>query len=224
MTSHYPVVSTARRLFHAIRLRLSAVLLLALLALTACSSAPPSAEQSAPVRRDELQAFSLAGRFSLRQEGQSHSGRLDWRHADDSDELLLSSPLGQAMAEIVSKPDGARLNSADGKTQTAASADELLQALLGYPLPLDKLADWVRGRNPQGGTMVVDTLGRPLRLQYQDWRIAYEYDSDEPQALPGRLFVERETLLELRLRIDEWLPLTPPRASLSPSTPASSAP
>ena len=109
------------------------MLLVALLGVTACSSAPPSAEPPLPVRRDALQAFSLAGRFSLRQEGHSYSGRLDWRHADDSDELLLSSPLGQAMAEIVSTPDGARLNSGDGKLQTAASADELLrQGALNY--------------------------------------------------------------------------------------------
>jgi outer membrane lipoprotein LolB len=233
LTSRRSATSADRPLFRGIRAQLSAVLLVALLGLTACGSTPPSAEQASPVRRDELHAFSLAGRFSLRQEGKSYTGRLDWRHADDSDELLLSSPLGQAMAEIVSNPDGARLNSGDGKTQTAASADELLQAVLGYPLPLDKLADWVRGRSPQGGTMAVDALGRPLRLQYEDWRIAYEYDSDEEQALPGRLFVERETLLELRLRIDEWLPLTPtpmrplPVRStpfpLSPSDPASSA-
>jgi len=219
-------------LFRGIRAQLSAVLLLALIGLAACASAPPSGEQASPVRRDELHAFSLAGRFSLRHEGQSYTGRLDWRHADDSDELLLSSPLGQAMAEIVSHPDGARLHHGDGKTQTAASADELLQAVLGYPLPLDKLADWVRARSPQGGTMTVDALGRPLRLQDEDWRIAYEYDNDEAQALPGRLFVERETLLELRLRIDQWLPLTPMRPlpvrstpfPLTPSDPASSAP
>lgn len=218
----------------AIRARLSALLLLALLGLAACGSTPPSVERPSPVRRDELQGFSLAGRFSLRQEGQNYTGRLDWRHTDDSDELLLSSPLGQGMAEIVSTPDGARLNSGDGKPQTATSADELLRAVLGYPLPLDKLADWVRGRSPQGGTMTIDALGRPLRLRYEDWRIDYEYDSDEPQALPGRLFVERETLLELRLRIDEWLPLIaspmrrlPARDKPSPrsaSDPASSPP
>lgn len=202
------------------RALLSVILIPALLGLTSCSGTPSSPDQPLPVGRDELHAFWLAGRFSLRQEAQSYTGRLDWRHADDSDDLLLSSPLGQGMAEIVSDAAGARLTSGDGKTQSAASADELLQAVLGYPLPLDKLADWVRGRNPQGGTMAVDTLGRPLRLHYEDWRIAYEYDSDDPQALPGRLFVEREALLELRLRIDEWSPLKP---SSTPSPPVSRA-
>ncbi|MCP5228451.1 lipoprotein insertase outer membrane protein LolB [Accumulibacter sp.] len=187
-----------------------ALLLFVLTALNACSTVPPPGDTPPPAARDTLQAFSLLGRFSLRQEGESYTGRLDWRHAGDSDQLLLSSPLGQGMAEISSDATGARLTDADGKVRHAASADALLQSVLGYPLPLDKLADWVRGRNPDGGRIVADPLGRPLRLQYEDWRIAYEYDSDDPQALPGRLFVERETGLELRLKIDEWASLSPP--------------
>lgn len=183
---------------------------LVLLGLSACTTVPPPAASALPVARDKLQAFSLIGRFSLRQEGQSYTGRLDWRHADDSDELLLSSPLGQGMAEIRSNAAGARLTDSDGKVRYATSAEALLRSVLGYPLPLDKLADWVRGRNPAGGQITLDPFRRPARLQYEDWRIAYEYDSDDPQALPGRLFVERETVLELRLRIDEWAPLTPP--------------
>ena len=108
------------------------------------------------------------------------------------------------MAEIVSDADGARLTASDGTSHTAASPDALLQSVLGYPLPLSKLVDWVRGRSPDGGKLSVDALGRPLQLRHEDWRIDYQYDSDDPQALPGRLFVEREGILELRLRIDQW--------------------
>ena len=42
------------------------------------------------------------------------------------------------------------------------------------------------------------------RMIIEDWRIDYDYDSDDPQALPGRLFVEREGGFTLRLRIDQW--------------------
>lgn len=175
-----------------------------MLALTACASRWPHAEGQGHTQRESLQGFALAGRFALRQEGQGYAGRLDWRHAGEHDELLLSSPLGQGMAEIVSDADGARLTASDGTSHTAASPDALLQSVLGYPLPLSKLVDWVRGRSPDGGKLSVDALGRPLQLRHEDWRIDYQYDSDDPQALPGRLFVEREGVLELRLRIDEW--------------------
>jgi outer membrane lipoprotein LolB len=66
---------------------------------------------------------------------QNYAGRLHWRHDGDRDELLLSSPLGQGMAEIVSDASGARLTASDGNSHTAATADELLQSVLGYPCP-----------------------------------------------------------------------------------------
>ncbi len=159
---------------------------------------PPAAQ------RDSLHAFTLAGRFSIRHEDKSYVGRLNWRHDGDRNELLLSSPFGQGMAEIVSDGMGARLTGSDGSSQTAATADELLQSVLAYPLSLNQLLDWLRGRNPDGSKLALDDLGRPLHLRHEDWRIDYEYDNDDPQALPGRLFVEREGGFALRLRIDEW--------------------
>lgn len=182
-------------------------LLCLLSGLGGCAALQPSAIAPAALQRDQLQTFALTGRFSLRQEDQSTIGRLNWRHAEASDELLLSSPLGQGMAEIVSDASGARLTGSDGDTHSAENVDQLLQSVLGYALPLRQLTDWVRGRNPDGGLLTVDALGRPLRLRHAAWRIDYEYDSDDPQALPGRLFVERDSVFELRLRIEQWLPL-----------------
>ena len=140
----------------------------------------------------------------MRQEGKGYVGRLTWRHAGERDTLVVSSPLGQAMAEIVSDADGALLTGSDGGSQRADSADALLQSAIGYPLPLSRLLDWLRGRDPGGGKITRDEWGRPLQLRHEDWRIDYAYDSDAAQALPGRLFVERADGFELRLRIDEW--------------------
>lgn len=174
------------------------------LCLGACASLLPPEESGALPQRDQLFSFTLEGRFSLRHEEKSYAGRLSWRHVGDTDELLLASPFGQGMAEIVSNAGGVRLNTSDGKSYAADDAETLTQQVLGYPLPLSQLLDWVRGRAPDGEFDPPDAFGRPLRLRQNDWRIAYEYDSDDPQALPGRLFVQREGVLELRLRIDEW--------------------
>ncbi|MEF8698264.1 MAG: lipoprotein insertase outer membrane protein LolB [Candidatus Accumulibacter sp. UW20] len=186
------------------------LLLIGGLALTACSTLqPPAAPAVIALQRDQLNAFSLSGRFSLRHEGSSHAGRIDWQHDGDRNRLLLSSPFGQAMLEIVGDADGARLSGSDGHSQTASSVDELLQSALAYPLSLSQLADWLRGRHAAGDELVRDALERPQQLRHEDLRIAYEYDSDQPQALPSRLFVDREDGFVLRLSIDQWLPLTP---------------
>lgn len=174
--------------------------------LSACTDLPPTAGDKVPLQRDALQSFFLEGRFSLRHEDKSYAGRLSWRHVGDGDELLLASPLGQGLAEIVSSSAGARLTTSEGKTYAAADAETLTQQILGYPLPLSKLAAWVLARRPgeTGEFDAPDALGRPLGLRQGEWRITYEYDDDARQALPARLFVKRDDSLELRLRIDEW--------------------
>jgi outer membrane biogenesis lipoprotein LolB len=88
------------------------------------------------------------------------------------------------MAEMVSDASGARLIAGDGRTYAAANADELLQSVLGYPLPLSRLVDWLRGNNPGGGRLTLDPHGRPLRLLHEDWRIDYAYDSDDRKRCP----------------------------------------
>ncbi len=154
--------------------------------------------------RDALNDFMLEGRFSLRQEDKSYAGKLSWRHAGGRDELLLSSPLGQGIAQITAEPGEARLTTSDGKAYSAADAQTLTENVLGYRLPLALLTDWVRGRDTDAANVERDGYGRPLRLRHEDWRIEYGYDSDAPSAPPGRLFAEREGSFELRLRIDEW--------------------
>jgi outer membrane lipoprotein LolB len=98
----------------------------------------------------------------------------------------------------------------------AADAQTLTRQFLGYPLPLEQLADWVRARDSGGEFESRDTIGRPLRLRRDGWRIDYDYGSSElSQALPERIIAERveggeggEGGFELRLRIDEWSRLT----------------
>jgi outer membrane lipoprotein LolB len=181
--------------------------LLGVLFLAGCAAlpAPPRAALADLTPRDTLSAFSLHGRFSLRDEDRNYSGQLSWRHEGVNNELLLASPFGQGIAEITTSESGAQLTTSDGKVYTAADSETLTRQVLGYALPLALLTDWVRGRGV--GVAERDDYGRPRRLLQDDWRIAYEYDSNDAQALPSRLFAERSGGLELRLRIDEWTSL-----------------
>ena len=177
-------------------------LLLGVLLLGGCANLPSSSSTAPP--SDALVAFTIEGRFSLRHEDKSYSGRLSWRHAGMNNELLLSSPFGQGMAEIVTSDSGARLTSSDGKVYEASDAETLTRQVLGYPLPLEQLTDWVRGWGAAAGISERDALGRPLRLRHEAWLIDYGYASDDPQAPPDRIFAERAGGFQLRLRIDEW--------------------
>lgn len=188
--------------------RVVASLVLAALLIGGCAVLPSATTPPAPARTS-LDAFSLEGRFSLRHENRNYSGRLSWRHRGDLNTVLLSSPFGQGMAEITTDEHGASLTTSDGKHETAVDAETLTQRVLGYPLPLTALTDWIRGRDDAAGITERDAQGRPLRLAHQGWRLEYGYESDDAQAPPNRIFAERTGGLELRLKIDEWNSLTP---------------
>jgi outer membrane lipoprotein LolB len=176
--------------------------------LAGCATLP-----SAFLPRDALETFQLEGRFSVRQDEQSHAGRLTWRHTADGDELLLSSPFGQGIAEIVATDEQAALTTSDGKVFAAPDVPSLTEGVLGYRLPLRLLRDWVRARAARAEVIERDAPGRPLRLRFEDWRIEYAYDDDDPQAPPARIFIERSGAFELRLRIDAWSALHAEEAS-----------
>lgn len=190
--------------------------LVAVLLLAGCATPALVPHGEETMARDALDAFSIEGRFALRQQDKSYAGRLTWRHAgasSEGDEVLLASPFGQGLAQITSDAAGARLETSDGKVYAASDSEQLTRDVLGYPLPLARLADWLRGRGR--GEFARDAAGRPLRLLDADWRIDYEYDSDAAQALPSRLFAQRSDGVELRLRVDAWsvLPAGQPPAS-----------
>lgn len=194
-------VGMAGRWFVAVCVALSA------LWLGGCATAPeiPTALPSAA----SLDAFALEGRFSLYQDTRGYSGRLSWTHTPAASEVLLSSPLGQGVAEIAVDAGGARLKTGDGKVYAAPDVDTLTRDVLGYALPLAQLADWVRGR-ADGGEVVRDVLGRITQLRHGDWRVSYGYRGDEAGAPPIRLDAQRLGEFELRLFIDEWRSLSAP--------------
>jgi outer membrane lipoprotein LolB len=171
-----------------------------------CAAWSPSSVKAPP--RDSLADFSLQGRFSLRHEDKNYSGRLSWRHQGISNEVLLSSPFGQGMAEIVTGASGAQLTMSDGQVFAAEDTETLTQQVLGYPLPLTLLTDWVRGR-AGAGQAERDGFGRLVRLRQAGWSIEYGYENDDVQAPPSRIFAQREGGMDLRLRIDEWRRLLP---------------
>ena len=57
--------------------------------------------------------FSLAGRIAARYGSESFTGNINWRHAREGDELLISTPTGQGVAQIVRQGDAVLLKTAE---------------------------------------------------------------------------------------------------------------
>lgn len=94
-------------------------------------------------------AFSLNGRLLAVEGSQRFNATLRWQQSDAS-RILITTPLGQALASIEADARGARLTAADGRRYNAASLADLARRGLGLSLPLDHLPWWLSGRAAPG--------------------------------------------------------------------------
>lgn len=163
--------------------------------LAACASVAPL-----PPKAGE---FAVVGRVAVRYGEEAASGRVAWRHTEADDDLVLSTPLGQGIAEISRREGVYTLVGANRERLTATDPERLTEQALGYPLPLAGLPDWLRGR-PQSGVAAETRYegGRLAELRQEGWTIEYLAYDDEGR-LPQRMRLTRGAL-DIRLAIEEW--------------------
>lgn len=138
----------------------------------------------------QLSQFELDGRIVVRESQSRHYANISWRHDAQRDEILLTTPLGQGVAELSRDARGVRLVMADRKEYAAADWEGLSEQVFGVRLPLDDLPQWLSGRAPPAAS---------------GWRVEYlEYQSDAADALP-MLIEARRGDIELRLKVSEWV-------------------
>ena len=137
----------------------------------------------------QLDAFSLDGRIAVRQGEQRHYANIAWQHDARHDSILVTTPLGQGIAQLSRSDDGARLTTADRKEVAAADWEALAERVLGARLPLNDLPGWLTGRPPDPAT---------------GWQVKYlDYQSEAADALPTLIELKRDDI-EVRLKIDDW--------------------
>lgn len=158
---------------------------LCLLLLAGCGVNPPLPGRPAATG---ISSFAFSGRVAVRQGETRHHLKIDWRHDPSRDEILLATPLGQGVAELVRDGSGAQLLLADRRRFAADDWSALSEQVFGFRLPLQASARWLLGDVTDTGT----------------WRIAVtERESAAPDALPTVIELERDDIA-VRLKIDEW--------------------
>ena len=162
-----------------------------------CASCASLPEHKAP----PLGGFELSGRVAVRSAKDSGTARIFWRHSDDADQMLITSPVGQGIANITREGDRFHLVTGDRKEYTAADAESLTEQALGWRLPLAGLSDWVQGRASAGRP--ADVTGRAeegLEIRQDGWRVAYQ---EFREGKPFRMRLSRDDI-EIRLVVDQW--------------------
>ena len=132
--------------------------------------------------------FSLAGRIAARSGKDAFTGNIAWRHARDGDEMLITTPTGQGVAQIVRQGDAVVLKTAEPREYRAADSEELTERVLGFRLPIEGLAETVQGKPSPA-------------LEGRGWKV--EYQEFDEQRRPTRLRLTTAGA-EVRLAIHQW--------------------
>lgn len=164
--------------------RLRAPRALAVLALVAglagCATLP------APTDSDRVHAGRFAATTTLDGKRENTTGRFQLRVDRERLLLDLASPIGTTLARIESGPAGVVLRTPgdDGREVRSRDAEALAQEVLGWPLPVAGIGDWIEGRpvpsrpsRPQAGAD--GTTG----FEQDGWTIAIaeRFDSGAPR-------------------------------------------
>jgi outer membrane lipoprotein LolB len=175
------------------------------LLLSSCASVTP--RESGRVAAVETGGpFRIEGRLSARRGSEGMTANFTWIHSPPRDDLTVTTPLGQDVAQISGDATAQRveLRTGDGRQDEAPDWSTLTERALGFVLPVAGLGAWVRGAPREGTPFTVepDAAGRASVLRQDGWEIDYGYGDDTTPA-PSRLRLLYADL-EVRIVIDRW--------------------
>jgi len=155
-----------------------------------CAVTPPRLPGADNTLAPELAPRDWAGRFSVSSQisVSSQSSGVDTRQdaavgrflltsvpssGGRTLDLMLQSPFGQTLATARRLPDGtASLVMANGRMLTAGSLDALLEQAIGWPLPVERLTDWLDDRFER--VLTRDSAGQITSATDSGWQISRE--------------------------------------------------
>jgi len=198
--------------------RPAVVVLLPLLAgalLVGCSAVPPAAGEQAArkllydqrlARLSPLDTWSLEGRLAVSNASDGGSGYLSWRQQGDTSRMDFHGALGRGAWRLLANQDGAELEFADGSRYHAATIDDLVRDQVGWQIPVETLAWWIRGLAAPGRYQrrLLDEEGRLSRLDQNGWTIEFgRYGTVDELTLPLRM-TARQDDRTVKLAVRKW--------------------
>jgi outer membrane lipoprotein LolB len=159
--------------------------------------------------------LALSGRISAQYQNNGKDealhGNFEWTQTASTTTVTLLSPLGQTLAVIEVAPDRAIMTQSGKPPRTAADVDRLAAEVLGWPLPVSGLRNWLQGfgNGPDGRKFTAFPQGPDSHTTADGWQLRYAAWQEEGQsARPRRIDLKRSTTeagdVSIRIVIDNW--------------------
>ncbi|MBY6186252.1 lipoprotein insertase outer membrane protein LolB [Marinobacter hydrocarbonoclasticus] len=184
-------------------------LLFFIILISGCTTTIPAGDAPAA----EAPNWHLRGKLAVIQPDERMSANLSWRHRDSSgqDDLRLSTPLGTTVLVLNSQPGLAQVQF-DGKTHQGTSADQLIERLTGWPLPLSQISRYLLGDTRGAESVEYDELGEVKSLTMvhpqtgEQWQLHYlGWQQLSGYKVPVQIELRRGDQ-RLKLALSHWQP------------------
>ena len=199
----------------------ASLLLLGACATRTAREAPPldqqgieAAERAQASRASWLDAqrqWSFEGRVAINNAGKGGNGRIEWQQDGRSYVVSLIAPITRQSWRLIgdTHSEAGRLEGLEGGTREGEDAEALLLEATGWDIPVNALAQWVRGLPAEGFPLQewsYSTQGQLQLVEQAGWRIEYPlwFPAEGPQpSLPRRIEAKRDRA-SVRLIVDHW--------------------
>lgn len=154
----------------------------------------------------QVDAWTLEGRLAVSDERDGGSGSFQWRRDAAGSRMDFHGALGRGAWRLLADERGAELEFADGTSYRAPSVDQLVREQVGWQVPVEKLAWWVRGLAAPGTVQrrTLDQEGRLNALRQDGWDIEYtRYAGVGEVAMPFRMTARRENRT-VKIAVRKW--------------------
>jgi outer membrane lipoprotein LolB len=154
--------------------------------------------------------WELNGKIAIITPSERKSAYLNWQQSNQVVDFRLSNLIGVSLLKLTYDGNVARLE-ADGEEYEGESTEALVYRTTGWMLPLDNLAEWIKGSVSEQDHVLLNDKGLPEIIQpicatCTGWEITYsQYEHVQGVWLPFLVEVNnplKQTRLKFKVR--QW--------------------
>lgn len=138
----------------------------------------------------DMPFWRYAAKVGLRSNSASEQANVVWRMSEQSNTVRLFGPLGAGAVSLEFDERGVKVSDKDGLVHTGDDAQDLLTRIIGWPLPIDALANWLFLHPDLNKPFqyLLNDQGQLLALRQFGWQIDYsDYRDYQGRILPRKL-------------------------------------
>jgi outer membrane lipoprotein LolB len=150
--------------------------------------------------------WNVSGRLSLSDGQRGGQLAFDWQADGEDHEVMLRTVMGGRQWRLRFGPEYAHLEGSDVGELWGLDPDPLVEAAVGWPIPVRELAWWIRGLIPPGADGVVRYAadGSLSTGESPPWTLSFQrFDSSEGVLMPTRLQADSSPY-RVRMVMRDW--------------------